>query len=114
MQLPGPVWGQHPEVEKPVSKNRGRNLQGGDSGSSVIMSRLKLFGTQERGQRGGRTESVPAVSVWFSWVGDGEGVPLGTRRATPLLHSQACHKHCRQMGNVSGSGLVCQLSTETL
>lgn len=42
MQLPELVWGQHPEEEKPVSKNRDRNLQGGDSGSSVIMSRLQL------------------------------------------------------------------------
>lgn len=48
MQLSWLVWGQHHEVEKLVSKNRSRDLQWGDSGTSVIMSRVKLCLGQSR------------------------------------------------------------------
>lgn len=42
MQFSGLVWVQQYEEEKVVSINRSRDLQGGVSGSSVILSRVKL------------------------------------------------------------------------
>lgn len=52
MRLSGLVWGQYREVEKPVSINRSRDLQGGDSGSSVLLSRVKLcFSVWDRAER---------------------------------------------------------------
>lgn len=52
MRLSGLVWGQYREVEKPVSINSSRDLQGGDSGSSVLLSRVKLcFSVWDRAER---------------------------------------------------------------
>lgn len=49
MQLSGLVWGQHHEVEKPVSINRSRDLRAGDSGSCRTEQGKALFGTKRRG-----------------------------------------------------------------
>ncbi len=48
MRVSGLVWGQHHEVEKPVSINRTRDLHAGDSGSSVMLRRVKLRLGQSR------------------------------------------------------------------
>lgn len=49
MRLSGLVWDQHHEVEEPVSINRSRDLQAGDSGSCCTEQGKALFGTAERG-----------------------------------------------------------------